>query len=211
MTKKPNLIRGIKTLFIGRKSYPPKAQRILDKFGHMYIESIIVKRTPIMSMIQKIVDKFGGDYPYDKLFHLRLEIYTKSVKITVEKNEVITVSHSTRTDKNDEAININYIPKAQTINDFMANGEKQMGAKFFPYNASNNNCQDFIIGLLQSNGINDSQAFSFIKQDTQQIFKNHPILRRVSNTATDIAGKIIDPIVQGGNRFGNAIRRQHCI
>ena len=164
----------------------------------MEIHRLRVVRTPIMSVFQKLIDKMGGEVPYDKLFHLRLEIYTKSIRLTVEKNEVITITNSTRKDKNDESVDVTYSFKEQSINDFMANGHKYMGAKFFPYSASNNNCQDFIVGLLRGNGINDPQAYQFVKQDTQAIFKGHPILRKIANTATDLAGKVIGPIVQGG-------------
>ena len=47
-----------------------------------------------------------------------------------------------------------------------------MGSKFFPYHPNTNNCQDFILQMLKSNGINDVNAFNFVKQDTSMIFKN---------------------------------------
>jgi hypothetical protein len=82
-----------------------------------------------------------------------------------------------------------------------------MGAKYFNYAVSNNNCQDFCVGLLRANDINADSVISFIKQDTENIFKNHVGLRKFVNTVTDLAGKVIDPIVQGGG-FDKLTRKQ---
>ena len=59
-------------------------------------------------------------YPYDKLFHLRLQIVTSNAfKFTIEKNEVIKVSNHRR-DKDDEVV---YAAKRflTPINTFLGN------------------------------------------------------------------------------------------
>ena len=63
-----------------------------------------------------------------------------------------------------------------------------MGARFLPYQSASNNCQVFIIGVLDGNGLNNSERTSFVKQDTKAIFESNPVLRKFANTLTDIGG-----------------------
>jgi len=60
---------------------------------------------------------------------------------------------------------------------------------YYKYSASNNNCQNFIFNVLKANDLGDSADFSFVKQDTEDLFKSNPFLRKLSDTVTDIAGR----------------------
>ena len=62
--------------------------------------------------------------------------------------------------------------------------------RFFSYQSSSNNCQDFCLGLLIANGINDDSLNTFIKQDVSSIFANNPYLRRFTNNITDVHGRL---------------------
>jgi hypothetical protein len=53
-----------------------------------------------------------------------------------------------------------------------------------------------ILGILQSNNLSTPQNVLFTKQSTQELFT--PQLRKITNTITDIAGKV-DIIRQGGD------------
>jgi hypothetical protein len=70
-----------------------------------------------------------------------------------------------------------------------------MSGRFLPYSARDNNCQDFILAMLQSNNLATSVNTLFVKQATQSLLI--PQLRKISNTTTDIAGGV-DKIIQGG-------------
>jgi hypothetical protein len=63
-----------------------------------------------------------------------------------------------------------------------------MGDKFLPYQSASNNCQYFIMGVLDGNGLNNSERAAFVKQDTKAIFEKNPALRKFANTLTDIGG-----------------------
>ncbi len=76
-----------------------------------------------------------------------------------------------------------------------------MGPKFFPYHPSTNNCQDFISGVLQANGIRDKQVFDFVKQDTTMIFKNKGWLSGMAKQITDLGG-YADVVMRGGSING---------
>ena len=45
-----------------------------------------------------------------------------------------------------------------------------------------------ILGVLDGNGLNNSERTSFVKQDTKAIFESNPVLRKFANTMTDIGG-----------------------
>jgi hypothetical protein len=71
-----------------------------------------------------------------------------------------------------------------------------VGSRFFNYSASSSNCQDWVINLLQSNNI--TEGIQFVKQNTESIFKNNPLLRKFSNTVTNSLAKI-NIVKQGGS------------
>jgi hypothetical protein len=138
---------------------------------------------------------------YDELFHLFLELTTASGKrISVEKNATIhmDVSPPTRANEDVEDI-INNIPTGLTINTLMNNTRKRMGSSFFNYSAKSNNCQDFILNILKSNKIGDDTNFEFIKQNTDFLFKNLPVLQRIANATTDLGAKV-DVLTQGAGK-----------
>jgi hypothetical protein len=140
---------------------------------------------------------------YDELFHLFLEMTTQSGKrISIEKNAVINLEVSSPTRPNEEVENItSNIPSGLTINSLMNNTRKRMGeSNYFNYNSKSNNCQDFILNILKSNNIGDNSDIVFVKQDTDFLFKNLPILQRIANTTTSL-GEKVDIITQGaGNK-----------
>ena len=89
-------------------------------------------------------------------------------------------------------------PFAVTVDNFLLNAEKAMGNKYFIYSSKNSNCQDYCVGLLTNNGVTDTNIINFIKQDTKAIFEGRPLLRKLANSLTDLGGKVVDPIMQGG-------------
>jgi hypothetical protein len=75
------------------------------------------------------------------------------------------------------------------------NTSEKMGDKFLPYNGFNNNCQNFIINMLQANGINEGEEF--VSQKVGGILKDHPYVKQFINLATELGGRY-DVIKQGG-------------
>lgn len=190
-----------KAVIYGRNDYPPKVRNILKKYGSEVIVGYKIKRTPVSSLLTSALSAvslgaFGkrfGRSEYDELFHLFLEMTTASGKrISVEKNEVINMEVSPKKrDKEEVKDIISSIPDGLTIDTLMANTEKYMGQKnFFGYSARDNNCQDFIVSVLKSNNIGDTQDISFVKQNTKELFRDLPFLRKFSNTITDIGARV---------------------
>lgn len=201
-----------KAVIYGRMDYPPKVRNILKKYGDEVVVGYKIKRTPVSSLLTSALSavslgKFGarfGRSEFDDLFHLFLEMTTASGKrISVEKNEVINmeVSPPTRDKEQVEDITTN-VRQDLTINEIMANTETYMGKKkFYGYSARDNNCQDFIVAILKSNNIGDTQNITFVKQDTKSLFKDLPFLRKFSNTITDIGARVNVITTGAGNKL----------
>ncbi len=74
--------------------------------------------------------------------------------------------------------------------------------RIFGYQAGANNCQVFILNLLEASHI--YQGKQFIMQDTRSIFENYPDLRKATNTITDTASRG-NVLLQGGSITPNHI------
>lgn len=184
-----------KKIINGRKTLSPKVENILKKVGNAQIIDIKIGRTVLPYHLTGLIKVFS-DIPYDKLFHLFMILSTNKGEVLLEKNQVINMDLNPNIPKEAEYITIENIPNNVTINELINNTRKRMGEqKFFSYNAFKNNCQHFIENVLLSNNMNE--GLDFIKQDTEDIFKNNPNLRKFANTLTDIAGRA-DVIKQGG-------------
>ena len=90
-----------------------------------------------------------------------------------------------------------HFPPGITINIILQNTRNKMGNSFFlTYSARDNNCQNFILALLQSNFLDNPRNVLFTKQSTSDLFDVN--LRKITNTITDVAQKI-DIIREGGS------------
>ena len=101
----------------------------------------------------------------------------------LEKIERINLVKGNRSNKSGVEFTSSF-PVNKTVNELFNNTRNQMGNKFLPYQSANNNCQVFIMGVLDGNGLNNSELTSFVKQDTKSIFKGNPTLRKFANTLT---------------------------
>jgi hypothetical protein len=178
-------------------SFVSTTQTVYDKYKNYPIKSITIHRSPVPKYIIQVLGKLSGDsftkelkkQPYDKLFHLYIDIGINGVTLLLEKNEVIMMIEGKRKNKDTESMKVNNIPNNLTLQQLLENTKKRMGNKFYSYSASNN-CQDFILNVLNANGINEPQYNNFVKQDTSTLFKDKPYLRKFTNTTTDIAGVV---------------------
>ena len=195
--KKQSVKDYTRKLRFGRTEFSPKAKSFLEQHADKSIVSMTINRDPIPSAIQGLLNILSiGKVPYDKLFHLRLQGKLQDgTSFIVEKNEVINLDTKIApTLKNGDSIHITE-QLGFTINYMLERCQERMGDDFFRYSVLNN-CQAFIKNCLESMNIN--QYSDWVKQDTKVIFENKPMLRKFSNTLTDIAGRA-DVIMQGGD------------
>jgi len=205
-----DIVQTTKELINGRDDYPVEHQRIIDKYGDKKIIHIKIGRTPLPSILTKVLNvvslgafnKIIERSPYDDLFHLFCILTLSNgatIKILLEKNEAINMKIvSSYNPKNAEYMDVGSIPNI-TFNDLLNNARKIQGNNFFKYNATSNNCQDFIIAILKGSSMLTSDLNKFIKQDVKSIFKSLPITKKIMNTLTSLGGGI--DIVKKGLRI----------
>lgn len=198
-----------KAVVFGRSDYPTDQTRIIQKYGAIGIRSIRIGRTPLPSAINSVLNivtlgafqKLVQASPYDRLFHLFCIIeLDNNTKILLEKNAQINMKVvSAYNPKNTQYVDATYIPSGLTFKELLDNGQKIQGAKWFKYNATSNNCQDYIIAVLKGSSILNPELQSFIKQDVKSIFQTLPITKTVMNTVTGL-GAVVDVVQKGGTR-----------
>ena len=138
--------------------------------------------------------------PYDKLFHLSISITTeKGLNIKVEKTPIINMDINPIDKNNTEEMKVDLNNQKITINQLLHNTKIKMGSNFFSYQATHNNCQDFILNILVSNNIDTSENIEFVKQTTEQLFNNLSFIRKFVNSSTDIYGNL--KYITGGSEI----------
>jgi hypothetical protein len=186
------------SLLNGRKGISPSVDRFLDEHGNEPIRQLIISRNEISPLITGTLNILSPTFKKknnsNPLYHLKILMKTDRTNLSLEKNEVITISKY-QMNRNAENMNVN-IPSGLSMNTLLANTRQLMGGKFLTYSARDNNCQSLILAMLQSNNLSTPQNVLFTKQSTQELFT--PQLRKITNTITDIAGKV-DIIRQGGD------------
>jgi hypothetical protein len=170
-----------------KENVPQNVKNALSKIGNNIITSARVGRTPVQAVIQGAL-KAVATVPYDDLFHLFIELtLDNGQKWILEKIERINLVKEDRSKKQGAEFTSSF-PVNKTVNELFQNTRNKMGDKFLPYQSASNNCQYFIMGVLDGNGLNNSERTAFVKQDTKAIFEKNPALRKFANTLTDIGG-----------------------
>lgn len=183
---------------------PPKSRKLLEQVKDETITRLVVVRTPIESYINNTLNvvSFGSwenavkSTGYDKLFHLSLFINDKYV---FHKIEVTTLAVENPIKANSETMDasaglskISSTGVPLSIGVLVENTKKRMGdEKFTQYDPVNNNCQDFLLAVLDSNGLSTPELVKFIKQDAVKIFEKTPKLTSlVARVATNLGSRL---------------------
>ena len=175
------------------KGFSNKVKFMLKRYGRLPITKISVVKNIVNPYITSTLNTLSGQ-DYDKLFHLGLVITVSSGQsLIVEKNATINID--TRFSlKNRELLSVG-ISQNLTMNQMINNAINAIGLdKFINYSADGKNCQDLVQIMLSSNNLLTPELEQYIKQDTDPIFANRPILRKVVNSVTDIGG-VVDNVI----------------
>jgi hypothetical protein len=187
--------------------YTAKVDKILKENGSKVIKSITVKRTPLNWLMTGtlnavsfgLLNKRMEENDIDELFHLFMELVMEDgMRIGLEKNERIDMNVNMKTRPKTQTEPINDVASGITLDELMKKTRDKMGDdKFFNYSAKNNNCSDFILAVMDANDIGNAGDKTFVRQDAKTLFGKSTFLRKLVNTATDIAGKITDVVGNG--------------
>jgi hypothetical protein len=177
---------------------PTKVKNFLKSHGDEKITSLELGRTPVEKYLTTVLNAISGnkfdelmkESGYDKFFHLYLII---NDKYRIEKNQNINIIDYKKP-KNEENLIVK-VNKDLTINELINNAAgntKESQKNFFrEYNLFTNNCQDFLLKILSSNGLGNSETTKFIKQNTEKLLEG--LDKKITSGAghlTDVASGI---------------------
>ena len=149
-------------------SYTTSTGKLLAEHGYKKIIGITVMRTPIQaSKFLKYANVSLAKKPYDKLFHLFMMLLLEDgTKLTLEKNENISITVYNGRPGTESSV-ITRVPK-RSLAVLLQKTEDRMGRNYHRYDATDNNCQDFLISLLAANNFGSGNK-KFIKQDVSEL------------------------------------------
>jgi len=195
-------------------NYPNSAKKTMATLGDLPVESAEIVRTPISAVLSKFINLLSAgkfeqaskDAGYDKLFHLQLVLNVRSTngqmkKVAIQKTERVQVDGSlTGVTAETEYLNISIGNKKFTSNEMLEKTRKRIGDRdFFGYDSFKNNCQNFILNLLKSEGLAGAKETKFLYQDTKAIADKIPALsKKIMNFTTD-AGNVFSKVLGFGN------------
>jgi hypothetical protein len=183
-----------------------KVRGILKTMGDKTITSAEVVRSPVQSIVQQAINFVSGgefkkaiaDKPYDDIFHLMIVLTLEDgKKYSLEKNAIITLRPTKGRSGESSPVSV---PAGLTLNKALEKTEAAMGDLYATYSAKSNNCQDFILAFLKSNGMGDAKDYTFVKQDVSTLFGKTDFLRKFTNTVTDIGAKVTTLIEGEGTK-----------
>ena len=202
------------TVINGRNDYPPNVRKILQDNSENVVSSITIGRTPVSSAITSALNVVSGgnwskqmkEQPYDKLFHLFIFVkLNDGSTIRVEKNAVISMIVNPSIEGETKEMSVS-IPQGLLFGDMMEKTKQAMGSNMFSYASKGNNCQNFIMAILDANNIGNADDRAFVIQDTTQLFGNDSFLRKTANTVTDIGGRA-DVLMNGAGLHKGALTK----
>ena len=203
----------VEKIFYKDHNLPMAMKALMEQFGHQTITKAVLKRTPVSGLITGALNvfsmgKFGRRMkPFDELFHLFIELrLEKGTEMRLEKNARITLSKAGSVDKEgteSDPIDATELPSGLNLDLIIDRTRNYMGDdKFYGYSAANNNCQDFIIAVLTSNKIGDAANKTWVKQNTENLFKGKKMkgLKKFSHGVTEFGQKLesVGDAIMGG-------------
>ena len=133
--------------------------------------------------VEENMDQFG----FDDLYHLYLVIeLSDGFKYVIERNERINIKRFIE----GKGKCMTWRECDVTVGELFERTVKKVKGweNLLKYDPVTNNCQNFVIAMLESNGLLTPKIKAFVKQDTSSIFQNIPKIRNlISNGILSIA------------------------
>ncbi len=209
--RKPKAVKGegLLDIFQPRNGYNNTSRRTLEDLGDATITGMTLSRAPIRRMLRRALDmltlgKFEQAvkrFGYDRLFHLSviLDLDKNGVRrrAVVEKNAVINISTAIVNEADAEYLPIP-LANSLTLRQLMDATQQHMGARFFPYNPWDNNCQHFIQAMLRANGLLTPEADKWLFQDMSHVQEQLPGASKALATGITRLGAVADRLLGRG-------------
>ena len=171
----------------------------LTNHGDSEIENITIARKPIISGVKHALNvasfgafnKVAKALNYNNIYHNFAIIETKDGrKFKLERNHITEEKSVTDDDLKQEHFTVP-VNKSLSINQMIQNASKD-NSRFWSYDASNNNCQNFTESLIKQNGLdkslNDHDKQFLEPQNGKALVGSLGIFAPVTNLITNAAG-----------------------
>jgi len=107
-------------------------------------------------------------------------------KLYIHKTHVATIDVSNVQTSETEKLEV-ILNKNITLDEFITNTQNKMGSNYFLYSAFSNNCQDFVVNLLEANNLLTEENKLFVKQDVTDIAKKLKKTSKFADNVTNVA------------------------
>jgi hypothetical protein len=192
-----------------RHALSPADQAFKNQYGNWPITSMTVIRTPIQKFVSKALNwlSLGAyedaveKYGYDNIFHLALigtsSDNINSVRWITEERGVVSLREFKPTDIGPQAQQIN-VPLTNdlrlSLDSMYSDALLAIGDQFWVYNATTDNCQDFLLALLGSSHLLTPDLTKFIKQPVESIVQSldsrNPLTTQITHAITQTHAKL---------------------
>ena len=190
--------------------YTRAVENVIKAYGDQTVIRFDIFREPIQGLIDKLINVLSlgswaslkKKYDYNEFFHLYSIVTLDTGRtVRVEKNANITITPDGQ--GKGEFQNVSLRGKKITLTDLLESTRKRYGNyRFFGYDAFENNCQDFLVKILTSNGIGDTENIAFVKQDIEKLAGELPGFTTKLSSAITGLGSYIE---HGIGRIGQAL------
>lgn len=192
----------------GRMEFVRPVAELLQQKGGQTVVKIFMRRNPVDAFIEKFFEyvtlgqwsKVKQKYGYDRFFHLGLVLsLSDGSQYVLEKLEVVSLTpYSKDTTPKNSSFREVRIRQPIALGDLVSNTRKAMGDyKFFTYDAFDNNCQNFVMSVLQSNGLLTERDKQFIYQPVDQLIQELPVYTKALSTGITNLGALFTGVVRG--------------
>ena len=201
---------GILDLFRSQKlELSNTAKNLLDKFGNLYIKNIKLFTETVagishasaniatMGALTKFNKKTGM-----KLFHIGCIIsLANGQELKFEKEEIPMLITNVSLGSTANTMNVPLKGKFITLRNLITNTEKYMTPeKFYKYEGLKNNCQDFMMGMLKGNNLENPELIKWGKQDISELLNEVPTINeKIMNGITGLKAKFRSVTGYGAN------------
>lgn len=203
--KRYHILRGagifsnIKHAITWRYDLSPSDKKQLETYGDQTIIKIQIVRQPLAWLSKKAADILSGNtvddmiknLGYDRMYHLFLYIFLQDgTCILTERNETVRLY---KTDPvyldGAETLDINDTNNV-TLKDFFQKGVDSMDkSQFWIYRPESTNCQDYVMTLLDANGLSTPDIKTFVLQDAKALLSKAGFGKKIFQFGSDIAAK----------------------
>lgn len=199
---------------------PKEVKDFLAKYGTYRITNINVCREPLSDKIIKAADlvtsgKFSMNVKslnYDDVFHLYMKLQITAptggdvYDVLLERNQRVNILISNKTVKKGGMCMPVVVDKVIDLNTFVMTN---VNDSTWIYNAISNNCQNYVIDRLKSNGLLKPELEKFVSQDVEKLLPNK-IIQSIVKGTTNIAN-LLENVWKGGKIDKSRLKNKNNI